>query len=30
LIGEEGKGWTYGKVLLQHERTNIAGVSRSK
>lgn len=30
LIGEEGKGWTYGKVLLQHERTNIAGVARSK
>jgi alkylation response protein AidB-like acyl-CoA dehydrogenase len=29
LIGEEGKGWTYGKVLLQHERTNIAGVSQS-
>ena len=29
LIGEEGKGWTYGKVLLQHERTNIAGVARS-
>ena len=30
LIGEEGRGWTYGKVLLQHERTNIAGVARSK
>jgi alkylation response protein AidB-like acyl-CoA dehydrogenase len=30
LVGEEGKGWTYGKVLLQHERANIAGVSRSK
>ncbi len=30
LIGEEGKGWTYGKVLLQHERANIAGVARSK
>ncbi len=30
LVGEEGKGWTYGKVLLQHERTNIAGVARSK
>ena len=30
LIGEEGKGWTYGKLLLQHERTNAAGVSRSK
>jgi len=30
LIGEEGKGWTYSKVLLQHERTNIAGVARSR
>jgi alkylation response protein AidB-like acyl-CoA dehydrogenase len=30
LVGEEGKGWTYGKVLLQHERANIAGVARSK
>ena len=30
LIGEEGQGWTYGKVLLQHERTNIAGVARSE
>jgi len=30
LVGEEGKGWTYGKVLLQHERTNIAGAARSK
>ena len=30
LIGEEGKGWTYGKLLLQHERTNIAGVARSQ
>lgn len=30
LVGEEGKGWTYGKVLLQHERTNIAGVARSR
>jgi hypothetical protein len=29
-VGEEGKGWTYGKLLLQHERTNIAGVARSK
>jgi alkylation response protein AidB-like acyl-CoA dehydrogenase len=29
LIGEEGKGWTYGKVLLQHERTGTAGVARS-
>jgi hypothetical protein len=30
LVGEEGRGWTYGKVLLQHERTNIAGVARSR
>ncbi len=30
LVGEEGKGWTYGKVLLEHERANIAGVARSK
>ncbi|MEE8220782.1 MAG: acyl-CoA dehydrogenase family protein [Woeseiaceae bacterium] len=30
LVGEEGKGWTYGKVLLQHERTNMATVPRSK
>ena len=30
LIGEENKGWTYAKVLLTHERTNIAGVPRSK
>ena len=30
LVGEEGKGWTYGKVLLQHERTNTAGVPNCK
>ncbi len=30
LVGEEGKGWTYGKVLLRHERTNLATVARSK
>jgi alkylation response protein AidB-like acyl-CoA dehydrogenase len=30
LIGEEGKGWTYGKVLLQHERTNMATVPQSR
>ena len=30
LVGEEGRGWTYGKVLLQHERTNIAAVHYSK
>lgn len=29
-IGEENQGWTYAKVLLTHERTNIAGVPRSK
>ncbi|OFE12623.1 pimeloyl-CoA dehydrogenase large subunit [Pseudohongiella acticola] len=30
LIGEENKGWTYAKVLLTHERTNIAQVPNSK
>jgi len=30
LIGEENMGWTYAKVLLTHERTNIAGVANSK
>ncbi len=30
LVGEEGKGWTYGKVLLQHERTGTAGVARTR
>ena len=29
-IGEEGKGWTYAKFLLGHERTGIAGVQRSR
>jgi len=29
LVGEEGKGWTYGKVLLQHERTGNSGVART-
>ena len=28
-IGEEGQGWTYAKGLLQHERTGLAGTSRS-
>jgi alkylation response protein AidB-like acyl-CoA dehydrogenase len=30
LVGEEGKGWTYGKVLLQHERTGMSTVPRSE
>lgn len=30
LIGEEGKGWTYAKVLLTHERTGIARVGESR
>ena len=30
LIGEEGQGWTYAKVLLTHERTGIARVAISK
>ena len=30
LVGEEGEGWTYGKVLLQHERTNSANTFRSQ
>ncbi|MAO03893.1 MAG: acyl-CoA dehydrogenase [Citromicrobium sp.] len=25
LVGEEGQGWTIGKKLLQHERTNLSG-----
>jgi len=29
LIGEEGKGWTYAKYLLAHERTGIARVGLS-
>ena len=29
-VGEEGKGWTYAKFLLGHERTGIAAVGRSK
>ena len=28
-VGEEGKGWTYAKGLLEHERTGLAGLSRS-
>lgn len=30
LIGAEGQGWTYAKVLLTHERTGIARVAISK
>ncbi|WP_165823409.1 acyl-CoA dehydrogenase family protein [Metarhizobium album] len=30
LIGEENKGWTYAKFLLNHERTNNAQVHRSR
>jgi alkylation response protein AidB-like acyl-CoA dehydrogenase len=29
LVGEEGQGWTYGKVLLQHARTGTAGVAHT-
>ncbi len=28
-IGEQDKAWTYAKGLLQHERTGLAGISRS-
>lgn len=30
LVGEENKGWSYGKSLLGHERTGIAGVGSCK
>ena len=30
LVGEENKGWTYAKFLLNHERTNNAGVGNCK
>lgn len=30
LVGEEGKGWTYAKYLLTHERTGTAPAARSK
>jgi alkylation response protein AidB-like acyl-CoA dehydrogenase len=30
LVGEENAGWTYAKFLLEHERTNIAGVGISR
>ncbi len=29
-VGDEGRGWTYAKYLLGHERTGIAAVGRSK
>ena len=29
-VGEENRGWTYAKYLLGYERTNIAGIARSK
>lgn len=28
-VGEEGKGWTYAKGLLVHERTGLAGIQNS-
>ena len=28
-VGEEGKGWGYAKGLLAHERTGLAGISKS-
>jgi alkylation response protein AidB-like acyl-CoA dehydrogenase len=30
LVGEEGKGWTYAKFLLGHERLGAAGLGRCK
>lgn len=30
MIGDEGRGWSYAKFLLSHERTGIAGVGHSK
>ncbi|WP_119681303.1 acyl-CoA dehydrogenase family protein [Indioceanicola profundi] len=30
IVGEPGKGWTYAKFLLSHERTGIARIGRSK
>ncbi len=30
LVGEENQGWTIAKYLLEHERTNIAGVGYSQ
>ena len=28
-VGEEGKGWTYAKGLLAHERSGLAGIQSS-
>ncbi len=28
-VGDEGKGWGYAKGLLAHERTGLAGISKS-
>jgi alkylation response protein AidB-like acyl-CoA dehydrogenase len=30
LVGEENKGWTYAKFLLDHERSGLASASRSR
>ena len=30
LVGEENKGWTYAKFLLEHERFGLASASRSR
>ena len=30
LVGEENKGWTYAKYLLEHERSGLASASRSR
>ncbi|HTT39709.1 MAG TPA: acyl-CoA dehydrogenase family protein [Burkholderiales bacterium] len=30
LVGEEGRGWSYAKYLLGHERSGIPAVARSK
>ncbi|MCR2833523.1 acyl-CoA dehydrogenase family protein [Parerythrobacter lacustris] len=30
LVGKEGQGWTIGKRLLQHERTNISGAGAGR
>jgi alkylation response protein AidB-like acyl-CoA dehydrogenase len=30
LVGEENQGWTYAKFLLNHERTNNAGIGNCK